>query len=424
MPDGEIKAKPAALLRIFIPFGLGYFLSYLFRTVNAVIAPDLAADLSLDANDLGFLTSVYFLAFAAFQLPLGILLDRFGPRRTEAVLLVFAAAGAFLFSLSHSIAGLTAGRALIGLGVSACLMASFKAFAQWFPKHRLPLANGVIMTAGGLGALAATLPVEASLQLMDWRAVFFVLGVATLAVSAIVMVSVPEKNLGRSGVTWRDELTGVRQIFSSRVFWRIAPVTLLSQAAFLSIQSLWAGPWLRDVAGLDRASVAAALLVIAGAMIAGYLAIGALTERIARHGVKPMSVVVAGMVFFMATQSALIYAGVRGDLPAALIVSLWILFGFFGTVGIVPYAALSQAFPIHLAGRVTIALNLLVFLAAFAGQSGIGMVINLWPLGDANTYAPDGYSAAFSIGLMQQALGLVWYFVGRARYTAASIHPD
>lgn len=141
--------RPALLLRIFVPFALGYFLSYLFRVVNAVIAPELSAELGLGASDLGLLTSAYFLAFAAFQLPLGILLDRYGPRRTEAVLLLFAAAGALIFARAEETAGLIAGRALIGFGVSACLMAAFKAFVQWFPAERLAAVNGLQLAEGG-----------------------------------------------------------------------------------------------------------------------------------------------------------------------------------------------------------------------------------------------------------------------------------
>ena len=114
-------------LRILLPFALGYFISYLFRTVNAVIAPNLAADIGVDPSGLGLLTSAYFIAFASAQLPLGVLLDRFGPRRIEALLLLFAAAGALIFARSQSLGGLALGRAFIGFGVSACLMAAFKA---------------------------------------------------------------------------------------------------------------------------------------------------------------------------------------------------------------------------------------------------------------------------------------------------------
>lgn len=139
------------LLRIFVPFAAGYFLSYLFRVVNTIIAGDLSSDLDLNANQLGLLTSIYLIAFAATQLPLGILLDRYGPRKTEAILLMFAALGAAIFAMADTLTGLLVGRALIGFGVSACLMASFKAFVQWFPMERLPMINGFLLTAGGFG---------------------------------------------------------------------------------------------------------------------------------------------------------------------------------------------------------------------------------------------------------------------------------
>ena len=119
VPNEPQQLPPAIVLRVFLPFAAGYFLSYLYRTINAVLAPQLASSLHLDAADLGLLTSVYFLTFAAFQLPLGVLLDRFSPHRVESVLLLFAAAGAALFALSDGLHDLVLGRALIGLGVSA-----------------------------------------------------------------------------------------------------------------------------------------------------------------------------------------------------------------------------------------------------------------------------------------------------------------
>ena len=179
------------LLRVFIPFALGYFLSYLFRTVNAVIAPDLVRDIGVDPASLGLLTSAYFLTFAAFQLPLGVLLDRYGPRRVEAVLLLFAAAGAFAFARAETLTGLLLGRALIGLGVSACLMAAFKAFTLWFPAEKLPLANGIQMISGGVGALAASTPVELSLKFTDWRGVFLILSGLTVVAAIFIFMVVP-----------------------------------------------------------------------------------------------------------------------------------------------------------------------------------------------------------------------------------------
>jgi len=136
--------------RVFFPFALGYAISYFYRNANAIIQSNLVDELGLGPADLGILTSAYFFSFAVFQLPLGILLDRYGPRRTEAVLLLFAALGSWIFSNAETSSGLVLGRLLIGLGVSACLMAAFKAFVIWFQSKRLPMINGMQMVAGWL----------------------------------------------------------------------------------------------------------------------------------------------------------------------------------------------------------------------------------------------------------------------------------
>ena len=151
--------------RVYFPLALGYSISYFFRNANAIIEGDLVRELGLGPADLGLLTSVYFISFAAFQLPLGVLLDRYGPRRTEAVLLLFAAVGALIFSQSDTLSGLIVGRLLIGLGVSACLMAAFKAYVIWFPNQRLPMINGLQMVAGGLGHSVQQLPCRTHFRL-------------------------------------------------------------------------------------------------------------------------------------------------------------------------------------------------------------------------------------------------------------------
>ena len=392
--------RPAQLwLAVFLPFACGYFLSYLFRVVNAVIAPDLVREVGLGAAELGLLTSTYFLTFAAFQLPLGILLDRYGPRRTEAVLLLFAGAGAWIFATSDSVVGLTLGRGLIGFGVSACLMAAFKAFVMWFPAERLPQVNGFQMAAGGLGALAATKPVELALGVTDWRGVFVVLAVLSVAVAVLLFFAVPERAEHRSGVGLGEQLRGVGRVFTSRLFWRIAPWTVMSQASFLSIQGLWSGPWLRDVAGLERGSVATVLAAVSIAMVAGFVSLGTLAQRSGR----PLRVAELGVIVFLVVQLPLLFGSASLAWPA------WLLFGFFGTVGILPYAVLSQRFPTELAGRVNTGLNLLVFVCAFAGQWAMGAVIGLWPSSDGH-YALEGYRAAFGMMFALQLVATAWYF--------------
>jgi predicted MFS family arabinose efflux permease len=400
------------LLRVFLPFALGYFLSYVYRMVNAVLAPNLVNDLGLEPAALGLLTSAYFLAFAAFQLPLGVLLDRYGPRRVEAILLLFAALGAFIFAQAESLGTLILGRALIGLGVSACLMAAFKAFTQWLPPERLPFANGVQMVSGGMGALFATAPVEAVLHVTDWRGVFTGLSVLTLFAAAVIFFIVPRSHEKPTGESLREELQGVVTIYTSAKFWRIAPLAILAQSAFLAIPGLWAGPWLRDMAGLDRDGVAFTLLVLSVAMIVGYFFYGLLTERLARRGIPPTTVVIWAIGGFLGVQVLLVWGTV---LPPALTL---FLFGFGGTACILPYAILSQTFPSNLAGRANTALNMPCFLAAFLVQWAIGAIIGLWPETAAGGYDPAGYRMGFGIILLLQVVAAGWYLLAGRRERA------
>lgn len=395
------------LLRVFCPFALGYFLSYLYRTVNAIIAPNLVADLGLDPGSLGLLTSAYFLTFALFQLPLGVLLDRFGPRRVEAALLVVAALGALVFANANSLPGLIAGRALIGFGVSACLMAAFKAFVIWLPAERLPLANGIQMVSGGIGALAATTPVEAALQFTDWRGVFLVVSGLTLFAAILLFVVVPEKKEPADGETLRQQLAGVGEVLGSRLFWHIAPWAIAAQAAYLSLFGLWAGPWLHDIAGQARMDVAGTLMWVAVAMTIGYLAFGLLAERLGRRGIPTIRVAVVGMAFFLGVQVLLTLPWRTAAVP------LWLAFGFFGAACILPYAALSQAFPRHLAGRANTGLNLFVFVAAFAAQWVIGVIIGFWPETAGGGYHPHGYQTGFGLLVVLQIVAAGWYVRNR-----------
>jgi len=321
-------------------------------------------------------------------------------------LLLFAAGGAFLFARGNSLAELVVGRALFGFGVSACLLAAFKAFVERFPRNQLPLVNGIQMASGGLGAMSATAPVEALLSVTDWRGLFAGLTVLTLIVAAAVWMVVPDKAATARPTSLRDQGRGVRQIFSSMVFWRAAPWATLSQATFMALQSLWAGPWLRDVAGLDRGPVATVLLGTAASMVVGYLFMGVVAERLSRAGIRPMAVAGVGMLLFMFCQAVIMMGW---HLPPLL---LWVVFGFSGTSGILVYADLSQRFPAELAGRVNTGLNLLVFITAFCAQWGVGVVIDQWP-NTLTGYAPEGYRAGFGLLLVLQTLAALWFAVLR-----------
>jgi predicted MFS family arabinose efflux permease len=221
---------------------------------------------------------------------------------------------------------------------------------------------------------------------------------------------VPEQRQEAGQIRLSDALRGIGQVFTSPLFWRVIPLTVTSQVAFMSIQGLWAGPWLRDMVGMDRAGIAGVLFWTAAAMTAGYVVIGFITERLSRSGIKPMTTAVWGMFLFMVVQ-ALIMVG-----PVRWATALWMLFGFIGTTGVIPYPALAMSFPAQLAGRVSTGLNVLVFVAAFAAQWGIGAVIALFPVTAAGNYSSIGYQTSLAVLLCMQALCLGWYFLaGRPR---------
>ncbi|CAA9351993.1 MAG: Uncharacterized MFS-type transporter, partial [uncultured Microvirga sp.] len=314
----------ATLVRVLLPFALGYFLSFLYRTVNAVIGPEVAADLGLGPAEIGLLTSAYFLTFAAFQIPLGVLLDRYGPRRVEAALLLVAALGAILFSAGTTASALAVGRGLIGLGVSACLMAAMKANAQWWPPERLALANGTTLAIGGLGALVATAPVEFALAYTHWRGIFVGLAGLTVAVALAIFVVVPKTGARRADQGWGAAFRGALGIYKEPVFIRIAPLAMLNQACFLSYHGLWAVAWMRDVDGLDRAAAASVLAIATTGIIFGTFGVGFAADRLARRGVSTLTVAVTGSAIYLLVQFGLV---MRAPLPGAL---MWGLFAFFG----------------------------------------------------------------------------------------------
>jgi predicted MFS family arabinose efflux permease len=386
---------------VFLPFASGYFLSFFFRNVNAVISKDLAGEFALTPSDLGFLTATYLLSFAAFQLPLGVLLDRYGPRRVVAGLLCIAAIGALVFALARDFTMLSIGRALIGLGVSAGLMGAIKAFTLWFPLSRLASLNGLYLAAGGLGGLAATAPAEALVGPFGWRALF--LGLAALSVlsAALVFFVVPEKPLPGEPQSIGAQFGAFRRIFGSLAFWRVVLPFVVCHGGYLTLQGLWLGPWLYDVAGAPRASVGNYLLVTAVAYTLGSIFIGVASDRLAAAGLSRLTMFKAGLGISVAI-FVLLAAGVHTGLGVLLFI-----YGFTTITSSLAYALLTTQFTTDMTGRVNTASNVLMFSLSFLFQWGVGAVLKLYPVVDGR-YAPEGYGAALGILAAMQIAALAW----------------
>lgn len=384
---------------VLLPFAAGYFLSYLFRSINAVVAADLMTELGISAADLGMLTAMYFLVFGAVQLPLGALLDRLGPGFVQSVLMLIAAVGALIFASSSSFAGLVVGRAMIGIGVAVALMAGIKAIVMWFPPERLAFVTGWLVTLGALGALAATGPAELAVQAIGWRGLFVVLAGLSALAALLVLLAVPEqtatapqqRGISSYGVIYRDPR-----------FWRVAPLAALGVAASWSLQGLWAAPWLHDVEGLERTAIVHHLATMAVALCAGALLLGAAADRLRRAGVSTESLLLATFGLSMLAQMALV---LRWPLPTLL---PWTIIAAAGAATVLAYALMGTYFPKSMSGRANGALNLLHVGAAFLMQSGTGFVIAQWPQVEG-AYPAEAHRVAMAIPLALQMCAAAWF---------------
>jgi MFS family permease len=373
-----------------------------------VLGPTLAEELGLTAGGLGLLSSVYFLSFALFQLPLGLLLDRFGPRRVNATLLLVAALGALWFAFAHSAAAAIGARALIGLGVSGCLMASFTAFVLWYPAHRLSTMNGITFAAGALGAITATVPLELLLRVLHWREVFLLLAAATVLVSLVLWFWVPERS-ARQNQDLGRQLKELRELMRDPVFQRLAVCLGANQCAAVALQTLWVATWLRDVAGYDRQGVALGLLVVNLGMIVGFVGFGRAADLLTRSGRSVFPLIIGGVACSSISLALIAFVVANGAGGAALV--LWFLFVAGGTAVVLIYSLLSRRLPKEMAGRANTAVNVVGFVGMFAGQWGIGLVLNRWPQSPAG-YAPEAYPWALGMVWAVQLAGLLWLLTG------------
>jgi predicted MFS family arabinose efflux permease len=381
--------------------------------VNAVLAPALVAEFGLSASGLGLLSSVYFLSFAVCQLPVGVAMDRFGPRRVNAALLLVAAAGGAWFAHAESAAAAIAARALIGVGVSACLMASFTAFVLWYPAERISTMNALAFSAGAVGAMTATVPLELLLRSWAWRDAFMLIVAATVLVSAVLWWWVPERTARHHGEGFGQILSGLAGLLRDAAFLRIAICLGASQFAAVALQTLWIATWLRDVAGYTPAGVARGLFAVNVAMIVGYLAFGRAADALSRGGRSSLPLLLAGVAVSSLSLGLVIF------LESLL---LWLVFVAAGTSVVLSYSTLSRRYPKAMAGRVNTAINVFGFVGMFSGQWLIGVVLDRWPASGAG-YAAEAYAWALGMAWAVQLAGLAWLWRGRGlveRPTAAA----
>ena len=369
---GRLDARTGAW--VFLAFAAAYFCSALVRAITATLSPVLTQEFALHARDLGLLAGGYFLGFAATQLPLGAWLDRHGPKRVILCFLTLAVLGCLAFSLATHFAGLLAARVLVGMGVSACLMAPLTGYRRWFEPATVLRANSWMLMTGSLGMLASTLPVQWLMPLTGWRPLFWILAVLILLCMAAIAWAVPRWN--DAAPAWAAPADAPQlqasyaEVWRSRYFRKMAPLAFFNYGGLVAVQTLWAGPWMVKVAGYSPLQAATGLFYINAAMLVTFWSWGMVNPWLARHGWGATRLITWGVPWSLLVLAVNVAAGTHTGWPG------WAAFCMACSVMGLAQPAVGMAFPAALAGRALSAYNLMIFAGVFVVQWGIGLLVD------------------------------------------------
>lgn len=376
---------------VFLAFVLAYFLSALLRAITATLSPTLSVEMALSAGDLGLLAGGFFLGFAFTQLPLGNWLDRHGPRVVVLGFLSLAVVGCAAFALATSFSGLLAARVLIGMGVSACLMAPLTGYRRWLTPAAQMRANSWMLMSGSLGMVASTLPVQWLMPLVGWRGLFWLLAGLILLAMVVLFLTVPRwrQTATSSAVAADPGSQGYGFIWRHPYFRQMLPIGIVNYGGLVAMQTLWAGPWMVKVAGYTPEAAAAGLFGINLSMLCTFWAWGMVNPHLSRRGFSPEDLIAWGTPLSLIVLAVIVWLGADAGW------GLWALFCVSSTFGSLSQPAVALALPAAAAGRALSAYNLAIFGGVFAVQWGIGLLIEA--LASLGWSEPARYRGAFAI---------------------------
>ena len=397
------RARIAA--RMLAVLCAAFMASQFFRVSNAVIAPELMRTLAISSEAMGVITGAFFFAFGIMQIPTGILLDRFGPRRTMSGLFVIAAAGSAVFATAEGTAGLVAGRALIGVGCAAGLMGMLVAIARWYPPERFAKLSSMVYVVGGAGVLFATTPLAAAADTIGWRGAFWAMTGITLGFAAMLFAMVrdapPGREIESAGETFRQMLGGVREVSRNRQLWHVCAIQFVNYGSIIAVIGLWAGPYLNDIHGLQGVARGNVLFVINVSMLAAVIGYGVVERRLRsrKRAIAGGSVASAAILLVLAFWPSI------GTWPAVVL-----LVAFAVTSGhiMLNHAHARAVLPDHLVGRGLTLQNVAVFFGVATMQSVTGLIIGRFTqVGEA---APDiAYRSVFGFLAVMIVVSLALY---------------
>jgi MFS family permease len=369
-----------------------YLVSQFLRNSVGVIAPDLAREIGLNAAEIGLLSSAFFFSFAAAQIPLGIALDRYGPKRCMLLCAAIAFLGTLAFAVATTPAGLVTARILMGLGSSCYLMAPLALYAKRFPPERFTLLAGIQIGIGTVGTLFVTAPLAWASASIGWRATFLVVASFVVAAAILVAIVVRDDPADRTDEgqqeTLRESLRGVLEVVRMPSFGRIFAMNVMSYSSYVLIVGLWGGPFLSDVYGYGLTARGDLLMLPAISHIVGVVVWGHAERYFGAY--KPL--VLAGA---LATAAALGLLAVFGK-PEPRTLAIWLtVFGFLPAFLPVLIAHGRSFLPPHLVGRGMTLFNIGTMGGTFVVQLVSGALIDLFtPQGGA--YPLDAYRLVFA----------------------------
>ena len=366
MEKNILPTKKAVL--IFFVFACGYFISALLRAITATLSPLLTLEFNLTAGNLGLLAGGYFLGFACMQIPLGYLLDRHGPKKIVSSFLLIAIIGTVAFALAQSFSGLLISRILIGVGVSACLMAPLTGYRIWFADEYQQRANAWMLMVLSMGFVFSTLPVQILLPIIGWRWIFGLVVILILIVILLTLLFIPkwktennnqEKNAGSLSDVWKNNF------FRSTI-----PLGLFNYGGIVAVQTLWAGPWMVRVAGYTPLESATGLFWINATMLFAFFVFGYILPKITKLGIESIKLIKLGLPISYLSLFIII---VSGENAGAIHFTIYLLTSIVLTL---TQPAVALSFPTSLAGKSLTSFNLLIFVGTFIMQWGIGLIID------------------------------------------------
>ena len=401
-----VGAAPRAAVVVFLGFAFAYFFSALLRAVTATLAPVFTSELGMGAADLGLLAGAYFLGFASLQLPLGQWLDRYGPRRVLLLLLFVAALGCAAFAMARSLPSLVMARVLIGMGLSACLMAPLTCYRTLFTPAAQLRANSWMLMTGSLGMLASTLPVQWLLPYLGWRGLF--IGLAGMIFIAMAVIAWTAPSGAASGRATAAGL-GYRAIVRHPLFVRLAPMGFFLYGGMLAMQSLWIGPWLTRVSMTTPEQAAGGLFIVNLCMLGTFLLWGGAMPKLLARGFGAERLMAWGVPISLVVLAVNLLGGQQTGAWA------WAAWCVSTTVISLSQPAVALVFPADAAGRALSAFNLVIFGGVFALQWGLGLIIEAM-VRSGMSWA-DAFRWTLAIFWICCALSYLWFIFMRPGHT-------